>query len=136
VLCLAALRALAQTAPFQTTPVETPGVSISSAFQMFFGLILVLALFFICAFLVRRFNGGKTFGRSGPLKILGGLAVGPRERILLVEIGESWLIIGIVPGQIKTLHTLPKGEFSLPETNEKPFAFWFRRCVGDAHEEQ
>jgi flagellar protein FliO/FliZ len=29
---------------------------------------------------------------------------------VLVEVGDTWIVVGLVPGQIRTLHTLPKGE--------------------------
>lgn len=64
------------------------------------------------------------------MKVVGGVALGPRERIVLLEIGNEWLVVGIVPGQIRTLHRLPKGislqEDNLPDTAEKPFAQWLR----------
>ena len=54
------------------------------------------------------------------------LMAGARERILLVEVGDSWLVVGVVPGQIKTLHTLPKGE--LPAVSgDKPFGQWLKQ---------
>lgn len=64
------------------------------------------------------------------MKVIGGVALGPRERIVLLEIGDEWLVIGIVPGQIRTLHRLAKGnslhEEDLPGSVEKPFAQWLR----------
>jgi flagellar biogenesis protein FliO len=45
-----------------------------------------------------------------PLRVVGGLMIGTRERIVLVEIGDTWIVVGLVPGQIRTLHTLPKGD--------------------------
>jgi len=62
------------------------------------------------------------------MKIIGGVALGPRERIVLVEIGNEWLVVGIVPGQIRTLHRLEKGA-ALPDEKrsimvEKPFSQW------------
>jgi len=64
------------------------------------------------------------------MKVVGGVALGPRERIVLLEIGNEWLVVGIVPGQIRTLHRLPKGvslqEDDLPDSAEKPFAHWLR----------
>ena len=53
--------------------------------------------------------------------------ISARERILLVEVGESWLVIGIVPGQIKTLHTLPKGELPLPAAGDGAFGQWLKQ---------
>ncbi|MEF8758189.1 MAG: flagellar biosynthetic protein FliO [Candidatus Accumulibacter sp. UW25] len=29
---------------------------------------------------------------------------------MLLEVDDSWIVVGLVPGQIRTLHTLPKGE--------------------------
>jgi flagellar protein FliO/FliZ len=133
-LFLLPLTAAAQTA--QTAPIDAPGVSATATLQMLLGLGLVLALFFGGAYLLRRLNGGKNFGRTGPLKILGGLMIGPRERIVLVEIGETWLVVGVVPGQIKTLHTLPKGELPKEGDDEKPFAFWLKQITGNIHEKQ
>jgi len=60
------------------------------------------------------------------MKIISGLSVGARERILLIEVGETWLVVGVTASQIRTLHTLPKN--SLPELsagqNKPAFAQW------------
>jgi flagellar biogenesis protein FliO len=42
------------------------------------------------------------------MKVVGGVALGPRERIVLLEIGDEWLVIGVVPGQIRTCTGWPK----------------------------
>ena len=42
--------------------------------------------------------------------MIGGVALGPKERLVLVEIGETWLVLGVAPGQVNTLHTLAKPE--------------------------
>ena len=110
----------------QTAAPEAPGVSGSAILQMLFGLLLIIGLLFAGAYLLRKLNGGRSFGQSGPMRIVGGLMISARERILLVEVGESWLVVGVVPGQIKILHTLPKGE--LPDGNgEKPFGQWLKQ---------
>ena len=68
----------------------------------------------------------------GVMKIVGGVALGPRERIVLVEVGETWLVIGIVPGQIRTLHQLPKGSSvdleAATGTVEAPSALWWQKA--------
>lgn len=58
------------------------------------------------------------------MKLIGGISLGPKERIVLVEIGEEWLVIGLVPGQIRTLHRLAKGKIS--ESSEIPQDFSLR----------
>lgn len=82
------------------------------------------------AWLARKVSGGKGFGQGG-MKVIGGVALGPREKLILVEVGDTWLVIGLVPGQIRTLHQLPKGsDFDLnqaPSPNtEVPFKQWLK----------
>ncbi len=110
----------------QTSGVEAPGVSGAAIVQMLLGLTLIIGILFFGAYFLRKLNGGHSFGNNGPLRIVGGLMLSTRERIVLVEIGNTWLVVGIVPGQIKTLHTLAKGE--LPASgSEKPFGQWLKQ---------
>lgn len=110
------------------------GVSSGMMLQTGFGLLLVLALLFAVAYILRRFNGGRGFGSRGPLRVVGGLMLGPRERIVLVEIGETWLVIGIGQGQMRTLHTLPKGDLPAENTGDKPFGDWLKQMVHTKNE--
>ena len=43
----------------------------------------------------------------------GALNLGGRERILVVEVGEQWIVVGASPGRINTLATLPRQEGSV-----------------------
>lgn len=115
-----------------------PGVPAGTFLQTLLALGLIVALLGGTAWLARKVSGGKGFGRGG-MRVVGGVALGPKERIILVEVGEQWLVIGIVPGQIRTLHRLPKGA-SIPEelstpTSDRPFAQWLKQTMerrGDA----
>jgi flagellar protein FliO/FliZ len=105
------------------------GIPAGTYLQATLALLLILGLLFGTAWLARKLSGGKGFGQGG-MKIVGGVALGPRERIVLVEVGDSWLVIGIVPGQIRTLHQLPKGsdvDIEPAASNpEAPFAQWLK----------
>jgi flagellar protein FliO/FliZ len=105
---------------------ETTGstVTLTTYLQTGLALALIVGLLVGTAWLLRKLSGGKGFGQGG-MKIVGGVALGPRERIILIEVGEEWLVVGIVPGQIRTLHRLPKGcpPTDLPGSGkENPFA--------------
>jgi flagellar protein FliO/FliZ len=113
---------------------ETPGLPGGAVLQTLFGLALVIGVLFLGAFLLRRFGGGRMFGNNGALRVVGGLVLGPRERIVLLEIGETWLVVGIVPGQIKTLYTLPKGELPVGKDAENRFGVWLKQVVERKHE--
>lgn len=70
------------------------------------GLALVLALIFLCAWAARRF-GLQQAGSGRLLKVVSSAMVGQRERVVVVEIGNSWLVLGVAAGQVRALHTMP-----------------------------
>jgi flagellar protein FliO/FliZ len=114
--------------------VSAPGVSAGTMLQTGLGLLLVFGLLFAAAYLLRKFNPGRGFGRNGPLRVVGGLMISTRERIVLLEVGDVWLVVGVGPGQIRTLHTMPKGE-ALPGTpDEKPFGQWLKQIIEHKNE--
>ncbi len=84
-------------------------VSTGSLLQITLSLFLVLIAIIAVAWLLRRMNlAGQ--GAGTMLKVIGSVAIGQRERVALIEIGDTWLVVGVGPGQIRTLHTLPKIE--------------------------
>ncbi len=73
--------------------------------QLTFGLLVVLAAIVGSAWLLRRY-GRLQSGVDGALRIIGGLSMGPRERVVLVQVGKQQLLLGVAPGRIQTLHVL------------------------------
>ncbi len=96
---------LAEVGKDRPSPLIAEPVGAGDFVQMFFGLILVLGLIIGMAWLVRRM-GSFQQSSHGALQILGGLTLGQRERIVLVQVGDKQLLIGLAPGQIRTLHVL------------------------------
>ncbi len=103
-----AFAADAARAPYVPPPAP---VSSGSVVQVIVSLLLVLAAVLVVAWLLKRINLPQQ-GQSNLLKVISGVAVGQRERVVLVEVNDTWLVVGVAPGQVRTLHTLPKG--SLP----------------------
>ena len=73
--------------------------------QMLVGLGIVLALLLGSLWLIKRLATPR--GAAAGLKVLGAVPVGPRERVVLVEIGGQVLVLGVTPSSVRTLHTLP-----------------------------
>ncbi|PTR16401.1 flagellar protein FliO/FliZ [Nitrosospira sp. Nsp2] len=97
--------------------------------QVMLGLGLVLALIAGCAWLLRRF-GGFQASSAGAVKVIGGSPVGQRERVVLVEVADTWLVIGVAPGSVTALHSMPKGDIAEQENNTGPrpnFSRWLRQ---------
>lgn len=76
--------------------------------QMLLGLTAVIGLVFALAWLARRL-GVNGQSHSPLLRHIAALSVGSRERVLIVEAGEQWLVLGVTAHSIRTLHVLPKG---------------------------
>ncbi len=81
-------------------------VSAGSALQILAALLLVLGLILGMAWLLRRFGSLPGSGGSGPLRVLTSAMVGQRERVVLVQVGERQLLLGVAPGRVEMLHVL------------------------------
>jgi len=88
----------------------TPGLV-----QATLGLALVLGVIWAAAWLLRRVAPAGGSSRS-PIKLIATQAVGQRERVVLVEIADQWLLLGVAPGQVTALQTLPKASLPDPES--------------------
>ncbi|HOL64363.1 MAG TPA: flagellar biosynthetic protein FliO [Accumulibacter sp.] len=118
----------------QTSAGESAGLSFAAMLQTLLSLALVIGLIFAAAYFLRRINGGRGFGGNGPLRVVGGLLLGPRERIVVLEIGEHWLVVGLTPGRMQTLHTLPKGTLHDSQVGDKQFVQWLKQ-IGERNNE-
>lgn len=107
-------------------------VRVGSVLQIVVGLAAVLALVGAAAWLLKRFSGIRGTG-PGLIRVVAGAAVGQRERVVLVEVGGTWLLLGVAPGQVRTLHTMPKTESAAlpeaPQAADQGFANRLRRLL-------
>lgn len=95
-------------------------LSSEASFALFGGVLVVLGLILTLAWVARRL-GMAPLGGSGPIRLLGGLSVGTRERILLIEVEGTRLLLGVAPGRVQTLHVVSKTpEFSMAPTLTDP----------------
>jgi flagellar protein FliO/FliZ len=85
-----------------------PSLGIGAVLQTIVGLVIVIGLVFGCAWLARRL-GLQPSQRSGLVKTIGGASLGGKERVAVVQIGDTWLVLGAAPGNVRLLHTLPAG---------------------------
>jgi len=75
-----------------TAPVAP--ISVSSVAQLTLSLIAIVALIFAISWALKRFKLAGPRGR-GELSVLDELVLGPRERIMLIRVGDSQVLIGV-----------------------------------------
>ena len=95
-------------------PVDKSPVSLVNVLQIMTYLTLVILIIVGCAWLFRRY-GRINSAMNGDLKVVAGLSVGQREKIVLVEVGSVQLLLGVAPGRVQTLHVLEGAHISKNE---------------------
>ena len=85
----------------QAPAASAPGLG--SAVEMLLALALVLAAVFALAWLMRRLKSFPT-SRQALLRADAELAVGEKERVVLLAVGQQKWLLGVTPGGITLLH--------------------------------
>ncbi len=109
-----------------------PGTpSFGGLFQVFIALVVVIAAIAGSAWLMRRF-GPTQMGPGGVMRVIGGVMVGPRERLVLVEVNDTWLIIGVAPGRVSSVHSMPRPPHAeqtvVAMQNQPAFGEWLKEA--------
>lgn len=109
-----------------------PGTpSFSGLFQVLIALVLVIAAIAGSAWMLRRF-GPSQMGPGGAMRVVGGVMIGPRERLVLVEVKDTWLIVGVAPGHVSSVHSMPRpsdsAQIEQAEQNQPAFGDWLKEA--------
>ena len=84
----------------------SPGLDVGAQVgQLLLGLLLVIALILGLAWLVRRVQQQGPRGQQ-VIKVISTQHLGPRERLVLGQVGQEQLLIGVAGGRITPLHSL------------------------------
>jgi len=99
-----------------------------SPFTVVIALAFVVALIFATAWVLRKAGGGVLAG-SANMRIIAGISVGTREKVLLVDVGGKQVLIGVAPGRVSSLHCFDEPVLSNTEPLESDFAQKIRRFM-------
>lgn len=116
------------------TPTAAPALPSTGGgvFTMLFGLIAVLALMAGVAWLFKRFGLTQNLSGNAAAKIIGGVSVGTRERVMVVEVGDQWIVVGVAPGRVNALATMPRQEHVAAQpakANGPVFSSWLKQTM-------
>jgi len=95
--------AFSQLAVAQSTQSITNPTSVLS---IFLSLLVVVAVIFALAYIMRRFN--VTAMGSGQIKVAASMVVGTKEKIMVIQVGDEQHLIGITSHNISHLSKLDK----------------------------
>jgi flagellar protein FliO/FliZ len=105
-MALSPLLAQAETVATATTEATTQGngMNAMALLNVFGSLIIVLGLLFGLAFLYKKL--AVKLPGSGHIKIISSVMLGPRERILVIEVQGKQRVLGVTANQINMLFEL------------------------------
>ena len=97
--------------------------------------IAVLALIPVALWLLKRTPIGASAATPAGMRVIASLPIAPNQRLLTVEVGQGndrqWLVLGVTPAGIRTLHTLPP-QADLPNAPAS-VGLSFAQLLGRAH---
>ncbi|MFL6659881.1 MAG: flagellar biosynthetic protein FliO [Massilia sp.] len=118
-----------------TIPLQSLGAapSAGSLLQTILALTFVLGLLAAFAWLMKRY-GPRGGAGSGVLRVVGAMSLGGRERVMVLEVGDQWIVVGASPGRINALATLPRPEGAAVPVHTEPvpnatFAAWLKQTL-------
>ncbi len=88
-------------------PAPASALSVGSVAQLTLSLAAIVALIFAVSWIVRRLKLGTPRGR-GDIAVIDQLALGPRERLVLVRVGDAQVLVGVGAGGLVGLTPLDK----------------------------
>lgn len=117
----------------------TPAATISAAsatgslLRTIFGLAAVLGLLALCLWGMKRMGGGR-LSTGSVVKVVGGVSVGSRERVMVLEVAGEWIVIGVAPGHVSTLAQMPRQAENSPAQPDAPgFSAWLKQSIEKRH---
>ena len=117
-----------------TTTARTAGEVAGGLGQVALVLVLIVGLIALMAWLLRRLGVARV-GTGNLIRVVSSVALGNRERIMVLEIADQWIVVGVTAATINTLTTMPRQEHS-PGTGTfamtpvgNNFAFWLKRTM-------
>ncbi|GKW19732.1 flagellar protein [Pectobacterium araliae] len=87
-----------------TEPPLTGSMLLTQVGSVLAGILLFILLI---AWLARKLGFAPQTKQNKLLKVVSSCSVGQRERVVIVEVDDTWLVLGVTPQQITPLHTLP-----------------------------
>ncbi|CAM6380700.1 flagellar biosynthetic protein FliO [Citrobacter sedlakii] len=101
-------------------PSAVPG---SPLLQISGALLGIIVLILAAAWVIKRLGLAPKSGNTRGLKVSASTSLGPRERVVIVDVEDARLVLGVTASHINVLHTLPPSPVVPEETSSTPENF-------------
>ena len=94
----------------EAVPVSPTG----GVLKMVIGLAVVLAVMALITWILKRMVPGVG-NKQSVVRIVGGVSVGSRERVVVLEVAGRWIVVGVAAGQVSSIANLESGASNLAD---------------------
>jgi len=109
-------------------PAPAAPITAGSIAQLGLSLALIIGLIFGVSWLLKRLRLGAP-RRQGDFTVLGEFSMGPRERIVLLAVGDAQILVGVSAAGMVALSPLPQPITLRPAASAPPFAEKLRELM-------
>ena len=129
IFTLMALPALAQ----ESAPAIAPSSLFTGDYllQVLGSFVVVILLLVAVLVMLKRFNGVST-SMGGDMRVVSSVGVGQRERAVLVQVGEQQFLLGVGPGNVRTLHIFDEPAVTSTSSSTPNFSDVWKMATGKA----
>jgi len=134
--CAEAVPAPARRFAAPGTAASLPHTGMGGIGQVTIALLVVLALVFVLAFLLKKMRAATGAGPNG-IEMLAQASLGAKERAVVIRVDGTRFLLGVAQGQVSLLQVLPSSAPTspaippVPTSTDKPnFAQLLRRSLG------
>ena len=89
-----------------SAPAMAMGTQTRDILRMITSLVIVLGVIFFLAFIVKRLKITPTSQKN--IRSVASLSIGPKERIVVVEVNNEQFMVGVTSHNVNLLHKLEK----------------------------
>ncbi|EPO0899580.1 flagellar biosynthetic protein FliO [Citrobacter amalonaticus] len=107
----------------QATVQQPSAVPGSPLMQVSGALLGIILLILVAAWAIKRLGFAPKGGSTRGLKVSASTSLGPRERVVIVDVEDARLVLGVTASTINVLHTLPPAPVVPEETPSAPADF-------------
>jgi flagellar protein FliO/FliZ len=102
--------------PFSALAADAVVVSPSGGvLKMVLGLVVVLAVMALITWGLKRVMPSVGGNKQSAISVVGGVSVGSRERVVVLEVAGRWIVVGVASGQVNGLANLDAGSSQFAE---------------------
>ena len=78
----------------------------AGVFKMMSGLVVVLAVMAVIAWAIKRVLPNIGNNQQSVVRVISSVSVGSRERVVVVQVADRWIVVGVAPGQVNGIANL------------------------------